>query len=130
MKSLVYIVIGIILLLGIAQIFQATQKPKTSTPVATASAVQTNIKTFDLSVKDGKLASGPEVIQVHEGDNVTINVTSDADQELHLHGYDKRLNLKKGVSLPLMFQANLTGRFIYELEDKKIDLGALEVLPK
>lgn len=88
------------------------------------------VKSFELAVKNYKLVSGPEVIQVKEGDDVVIKITSDKADEFHLHGYDKSVDLETSLSSELKFSANLTGRFPYELEKSKQEIGALEVLPK
>lgn len=65
-----------------------------------------------------------------EGDNVEIKITVDEDEELHLHGYNKMVDLTSGKAGKLDFVANLTGRFPYELEHSKTEIGALEVSPK
>lgn len=93
-------------------------------------SINSNIKTFELIVKDKKLFSGPDVLKVTEGDLVDIKISSDVSEEFHLHGYDKSVDLEKGKTVNLKFSANLTGRFPYELEEDKVELGALEVSPK
>ena len=89
-----------------------------------------NVKSFDLVIKNKKLVSGSDTLKVIEGNQVTINITSDGDEELHLHGYDKSIDLEANKPAKLEFNANLTGRFPFELEKSKIELGALEVQPK
>ena len=65
-----------------------------------------------------------------EGDNITIKITSDQEEELHIHGYDNSVDLQKDIPAQLSFTANITGRFIYELEKSETEIGVLEVLPK
>src|SRR5438046_9064978 len=43
--------------------------------------------TFNVNVT-GASKMTPSQLQAHEGDHITINVTSDQDGEVHLHGYD------------------------------------------
>ncbi len=88
------------------------------------------VKTFDLVVKNNKLVKGSDTLKVNQGDNVVIRIAADVDGELHLHGYDKSVNFKKDKQAQLSFTANLSGRFPYELEDTKTEIGALEVQPK
>jgi len=95
-----------------------------------SSSAQANPKTFTLVVKNKKLVSGPETITVTQGDNVVIKITADEDEELHLHGYDKSIDLEKDKEGQLAFPATVSGRFAYELEHSKTDIGALEVQPK
>lgn len=105
-------------------------QPENSSSSASESAEEGNFKTFELVVRNRKLVSGPQTIQVTEGDNVDIRITVDEVEELHLHGYDKAVELEKDKPADLKFNANLTGRFPYELEASHTELGALEVLPK
>ena len=87
-------------------------------------------RVFELTIKNNTLAGGPEAIRVTEGEDIVIKITSDASGEVHVHGYDKTLELTKDVPAELAFRATITGRFEYELEDTHTPLGALEVLPK
>lgn len=107
----------------------AVQTTNPTTQVASSSATVSE-KTFDLVVKNRKLVSGPETLQVTEGDQVTIYITADEEEEFHLHGYDKSVDLEKDKLATLTFTANLTGKFPYELEKSKTDIGSLEVMPK
>ncbi len=136
-NTLLYLIIGIIILLGLFYIAKpkATQTPiNTPTPsaqaMASSSAQPSNVKIFDLTVKKRKLVSGPDTLKVIEGDQVIINIINDEPEELHLHGYDKSVDLEASKAAQLKFSANLTGRFPYELEHSKTEIGALEVQPK
>lgn len=103
--------------------------PAAAAPVA-AAPVAPAPKVFELTVKGGKLASGPEALAVREGDEVILRITSDRADQLHLHGYDLELSLKAGEAAELRFTAARSGRFEYELHKAHADLGALEVQPK
>ncbi len=81
-------------------------------------------------IKSRKLVSGTETIKVSQDDKVEINVTSDEPEEFHIHGYDNSVDLEKDTKATLSFTANISGRFDYELENSKTDIGALEVSPK
>ncbi len=127
MKNSFLLALSVLLLLG--GLFFIL-KPKTQTNISIPSASIEPNSTFELVVKDRKLVTGPETLSVKEGQEVTIKITVDEDEELHVHGYDKSINLMKDVPGELKFTANLTGRFPYELEDSKTELGNLEVSPK
>ena len=126
---IVFILVGLFYILKPKQLSDNGQLKNTITQQATESA-SPSPKTFELVVKGRKLVSGPQTINVTEGDNVTIKITSDQEEELHIHGYDKSVDLQKDIPAELSFTANLTGRFIYELEKSGTEIGALEVLPK
>lgn len=87
-------------------------------------------QTFDLVVEQGQLVSGPTVVSLRRGDRIVLRITSDHDDDLHLHGYDLHLSLKAGVPATLEFTADKSGRFEYELHHANLELGALEVQPE
>jgi len=99
-------------------------------PVQTAGSPSVRADVFDLTIKGGKLKSGPEVFQVHQGERVTLNIRSDSRDELHLHGYDLHAQLEPGETTSLQFTADRTGRFGMELHKAHSELGALEVYPQ
>jgi heme/copper-type cytochrome/quinol oxidase subunit 2 len=132
-NPVLYILIGVVVLIGLFIAFkpkETTSQPVTQTSSQPTATPISNIKTFELVVKDKKLVSGEETLKVNQGDEVTIKITSDISDEFHLHGYDKSIDLEKDTQAQLKFTADKTGRFEYELENSKIDLGALEVQPK
>jgi hypothetical protein len=104
----------------------AAEAPATAHPQAQPSAV----KIFALIVRRGRLASGPSVMQVREGDEVRLELTTDAADELHVHGYDLHLKTRPGETVSVNFVAKRTGRFGLELHRAELELGALEVYPR
>ena len=81
-------------------------------------------------VKNKKVVSGPTTINANQGDTVDIKITNDQAEELHLHGYDKKLELEANKQAELSVKANLTGSFEYELEHSSTTLGHLQVEPR
>lgn len=133
-----YIVLGVLILGGLFFLFKPKQEvqvsqtsPTTTQQVVTPSPTpESKVKIFELVIKGKKLVSGLETITVTQDDEVVIKITADEPEEFHLHGYDKSVDLEKDKQAQLNFTANLTGRFVYELEQSKTDIGALEVQPK
>jgi len=87
-------------------------------------------RVFELVVRNGKPVSGPVILQVHEGEQVILNVRSDRSDELHLHGYDLHARIGPDQAASLQLTANRTGRFGLELHKAHTELGALEVYPR
>ena len=58
---------------------------------------------------------------------VTIRVTSDVAEEVHVHGYDKRAAVTAGSSVDITFVANIPGVFEVEFERSHKLLFSLEV---
>lgn len=87
-------------------------------------------RVFELRLKNGRLVSGPAVLQVKAGDRITLKIASNNSDELHVHGYDLRLRIKPDEVVNLDFTANRTGRFGLELHRAHAELDSLEVYPQ
>ena len=86
--------------------------------------------TAEWVVRQGRRESGPAVVVLKVGDEVELRVTSDSNDELHLHGYDLSLPLRAGQTGSLRFRAQHSGRFELELHHRHLELAALEVRPE
>ena len=72
----------------------------------------------------------PSTITVHQGDQVTMNVTVDKKEEIHLHVYDIKFEATKaGDTVSHKFTADKTGNFDIEIEDTSTGIGSLVVQP-
>jgi FtsP/CotA-like multicopper oxidase with cupredoxin domain len=92
------------------------------------SAAPRNV-TFNVTVTGGS-SMKPSELTVHQNDTVTINITSDMDGEVHLHGYDIPFDTKAGQVVSHTFKAiNSGGPFDIEWESTSTHLGDLIVNP-
>ena len=82
--------------------------------------------TLNVTVSAAKSMS-PSDLSAHHNDTVTINVTSDTDGEVHLHGYDIHFDTKAGQVVTQTFKADKTGDFEIEWESTSTHLGHLVV---
>ena len=94
----------------------------------TTPAVSTNADaaTIEVSYKAGAITGGGRH-SVKKGQTVTIKVTSDIADELHLHGYDKSVEFGANQPATLVFTADKPGVYEAELEHKGLKLFDLEV---
>lgn len=69
----------------------------------------------------------PDNPGAQQNDKVTINVTSDTEGEVHLHGYDIHFDTKPGETATHTFTADKTGKFTIEWEKTGAELGNLVV---
>lgn len=137
-SPIIYAVLIVVVLVGLFYFLKPKTgekqiQPNQSTPSADQNQLpspQDNSKSFDLVINNKKISKGSETIKVTQGDDVIINITSDEPEELHLHGYDVSVQFEKDQAVQLKFNANLSGRFPFELENSKVELGAVEVSPK
>jgi FtsP/CotA-like multicopper oxidase with cupredoxin domain len=67
-----------------------------------------------LSMRGGSVVGGPQDIEVERGETVGIVVTSDAPDEIHLHGYDITRNAAPGQPARFRFRADAEGAFEIE----------------
>ncbi len=70
----------------------------------------------------GKTISGGGRKTVKLGSTVRIQVVSDTKDEVHLHGYDKKVDVDKGLPATLTFTADVPGIFVVELESRSLTL--------
>lgn len=85
---------------------------------------------IDFVVSKGRVEGGVRAFKYKRGESIMLRVTSDAADELHVHGVDKHLRLLPGKTASLEFVANRTGRFPVELHHSGLTLGTLEVYPR
>jgi len=109
----------------------ATTSPGTAAttppPATTAAAPEPTV--VHVTVRDGKVVEGPKVYELPFRKRVTLVVTSDVADEVHLHGYDVMGNVAPGRPVRLTFVTRLSGRFELELENAHLGLGEVSVLP-
>lgn len=93
----------------------APSSPNTSSPSNTAdpSGEQADVK-IDVTVANGKVNPSGATVKVKAGQTVLVTATSDAEDELHIHGYDKELELAPGKPVSVKFTANMKGTFEVE----------------
>jgi hypothetical protein len=89
--------------------------PNTKSPSNTAdpSGEQADV-TVNVTVANGKVNPSGSSIKVKAGQTVLITAISDTDEELHIHGYDKELELSPGKPASVTFVANMKGTFEVE----------------
>ena len=80
-------------------------------------------------VRGGKPVDGIVRAQARKGDPVVVIVGSDVSDEVHIHGYDLKGDVAPGMPVRIRFDANLTGRFEIELENRGEQIAQLTVLP-
>jgi len=72
---------------------------------------------------------GPARLSLDRGDRVRLEVSSDAPEEVHVHGYDLVREVGPGRPARLSFRARLEGIFEIELERSQTKIASLEVRP-
>lgn len=82
-----------------------------------------------INVVDGAPRGGIVRAEVAQEDRVVLVVTSDAADEVHVHGYDVSRRVTAGGTARLPFRATLPGRFEVELEERGVPIAEITVQP-
>jgi hypothetical protein len=85
-------------------------------------------RTIDITVTGAKTMS-PPTWSANQNDTLTVNIKSDTDGEVHLHGYDIHFDTKAGQTLTQTFKADKSGSYDIEWENTSTPLGQLVVSP-
>jgi len=70
---------------------------------------------------------GPSVQQVNRNETVTVRVTSDVADTIHVYGYDRTAPVGAGATVQFTFVATVPGVFKVGLERSNQPLFDLEV---
>jgi ABC-type glycerol-3-phosphate transport system substrate-binding protein len=86
-------------------------------------------ESFHVHVAGNTMA--PSTLTAHQNDKITLTVTADRKEEIHLHGYDYKFEIDRpNGSVTKTFTAANTGSFEIEIEDTSTHLGELNVYPR
>ncbi|HWT89777.1 MAG TPA: hypothetical protein VN179_01555 [Solirubrobacterales bacterium] len=80
-------------------------------------------------VRDGEPVDGIAELEYSAGDEIRFRVTSDAAEEIHVHGYDLAKDVPAGGTVEFAFPADLEGIYEAELEQLGIQIAELRVNP-
>lgn len=86
-----------------------------------------NNVTLDITITGSTMS--PATPTVKQGDHVTMNVTTDKAEEIHLHDYDIMFAGEPGKKITHTFTADKTGPHLIEIETTSTELGNLTVNP-
>lgn len=81
---------------------------------------------IEVRVSGGDVEGGGRK-EVDLGETVTLRVTSDVADHVHVHGYDLMQDVGAGETVELTFEATIPGVFEVELEDARIPLVELQI---
>jgi hypothetical protein len=112
---------------SVASSGSASVAPASPSPLASPSAPAVPQPTFSILYEAGKVSGDTGRLRVKVGQKVTIRVTSDVADEVHLHGYDVSVDVAAGGSAVVAFTAKIPGVFALELEKLGKELAKVQV---
>ncbi|MFK0214925.1 hypothetical protein [Streptomyces sp. NPDC090298] len=104
--------------------------PSSSTPSASAPSSPRPTdpgRTVTLTITGTTVEPPPSRIELKKGERLTLRVTTDRADTLHVHGYDRELPLSPGVPATLTLTADRTGLFEVETHESGLVLTQLVV---
>jgi len=82
---------------------------------------------IEVDVTDGTVDTAEDTVEVAVGGTVRVTVTSDVDDEVHVHGVDRTADLSAGVPATLEFTVDEPGVFEVETHGSHLLLFQLLV---
>jgi hypothetical protein len=80
-------------------------------------------------VRDGEPVGGVQELEYSAGEQIRFRVSSDAAEEIHVHGYDIAKEVPAGGTVELDFPAELEGIYEAELEGLGVQIAELRINP-
>lgn len=100
--------------------------PTTSTPPTTSTS-QAGEQRVEVTYANGEVAGGVKRVKLTAGKPVSLAITIDVADEVHVHGYDIEGDLAAGQTTVIAFTADIPGVFEVELHHAGKKLVELEV---
>ena len=94
---------------------------------ATTTAGAAGAQTVQIAVTGTMVQTAARRVKVPLDGKVRLQVTADRADEVHLHGYDRKVDIEPGTQAVLEFQADTPGVFEVELEEAALKLVELQV---
>ncbi|MFJ7958696.1 hypothetical protein ACIQ62_20670 [Streptomyces sp. NPDC096319] len=102
-------------------------RPSASPPSPSAAPPADPGRTVTLTITGTTVQPPPSRIELKKGERLTLRVTSDRADTLHVHGYDRELPLSPGTPATLTLTADRTGLFEVETHESGLVLTQLVV---
>ena len=115
--------VALLALAGVA----ACSSSSPDTPASSVSAGTGAVKRMEVMVTGSTVTPAPAQIELPVGTTLELVVTSDHDDELHAHGFEKEAALKAGVPTTVRLTATEPGVYEVETHDPALTLLTVAV---
>jgi hypothetical protein len=106
-----------------------TSTQATTAPATTTAPKNPKPKVATIRVSGGEPVGGVRKLTFKEGGTIRFRVTDEADDEVHLHGYDIEKPVGPGNAAKFSVPATITGRFEVELHNTATPIAEVTVEP-
>lgn len=128
-RVFVFLIVGVALLAVLFIWFSPARPPATLDRAESQANVPAEL-TQGFEIEAGRRASGPAVVSATQGTMLELQIVSDQDDELHVHGYDRAQVLAANEPATLRLKLDRAGRFEVELHGAHRVVTTLEVSPQ
>ena len=108
------------------------------TPAATAPGEPSNlsspsaaptpsVRTIAIALKNGTVSPNGDRVDLTKGEPFVLDITSDRDDEVHVHGFDEEIEVKAGDHKKVEMTADRTGRFEVESHHPELLIVVLQI---
>jgi heme/copper-type cytochrome/quinol oxidase subunit 2 len=104
-----------------------TAGPATTGAGSATTTGDAGAQTVQIAVTGTKVQTAERRVKVPLDAKVRLEVTADRADEVHLHGYDRKVDIEPGKPAVLEFTADVPGVFEVELEEAGLKLVELQV---
>jgi plastocyanin len=105
-----------------------SEAPMPEAPASTVSVSDESagVRVVEVEIAESRVSTDDDRVEVRRGDTVRIVVTSDVDDELHVHGVEQTAALVAGETAAVEFTVDETG--LFEVETHEGDLLLFQLL--
>lgn len=83
--------------------------------------------TLVITLAKGRVEPNGERVNLNRGDTVRLQISSDRDDEIHVHGVDRTVQVKAGEPVSADFVVEQTGRYEIESHHPELLIAVLQV---
>lgn len=99
----------------------------TPTLKSPSAAPTPSVRTIVIELADGKVKPSGERVNLRKGEPFVLDITSDRDDEVHVHGFDAEVQVKAGKRAKLELTADRTGRYEVESHHPALLIVVLQI---
>ena len=105
-----------------------SEEPTPEAPAPTVSVTDESdgVRVVEVEIADGQVSTDDDRVEVRRGDTVRIVVTSDVDDDVHVHGVEQTAALVAGETATVEFTVDEAG--LFEVETHEGDLLLFQLL--
>jgi hypothetical protein len=113
---------------GVSPTSAPSEERTTSSTVPDAStSTMAAGRVITVAVSGGRVENGFQRLKLLLGEPVVVRVTSDTADEVHLQGYERKVDVAAGGTAEIAFTPDVPGVFLVELVEDRLKLLELEI---